>query len=217
MGDVHKLTPPSRPIPIRFFRSGDAVRMDVVEKKAPVSEIAVVCGAERGVFELTKFGPGGASRCIRLRTPTGVQYVTPIEFEALGGKERNWKRNIRLAENNKLVQFEIFEAGLVKTCPRSCTCQNCQIAKLHPTNLEKLIDTVYSPVKNGVLPTPESSPEAEKKSQTDSFSTKIGNKDVPLSPVPAPVPHLNQNQRRRNKRTFELSLKIPLHRLQNLK
>ena len=39
--------------------------MDVVEK-ATVSEIAVVCGAERGVFELTKFGPGGASRCIRL-------------------------------------------------------------------------------------------------------------------------------------------------------
>ena len=120
-----------------------------------------------------------------------MHYVTPIEFEALGGKERNWKRNIRLAENNKLVQFEIFEAGLVRTCARSCTCQNCQTAKLHPTNLEKLIDTVYSPVKNGVLPTPESSPEAEKKSQTDSFSTKIGNKDVPLSPIPAPVPHLN--------------------------
>ena len=119
-----------------------------------------------------------------------MHYVTPIEFEALGGKERNWKRNIRLAENNKLVQFEIFEAGLVRTCPRSCTCQNCQTAKLHPTNLEKLIDTVYSPVKNGVLPTPESSPEAEKKSQTDSFSTKIGNKDVPLSPIPA-VPPLN--------------------------
>ena len=34
-------------------------------EKAAVSEIAVVCGAERGVFELTKFGPGGASRCIR--------------------------------------------------------------------------------------------------------------------------------------------------------
>ena len=34
-------------------------------EKATVSEIAVVCGAERGVFELTKFGPGGASRCIR--------------------------------------------------------------------------------------------------------------------------------------------------------
>ena len=46
------------------FRTGDALRMDVVEK-ATVSEIAVVCGAERGVFELTKFGPGGASRCIR--------------------------------------------------------------------------------------------------------------------------------------------------------
>ena len=46
------------------FRTGDALRMDVVEKAA-VSEIAVVCGAERGVFELTKFGPGGASRCIR--------------------------------------------------------------------------------------------------------------------------------------------------------
>ena len=46
------------------FRTRDALRMDVVEK-ATVSEIAVVCGAERGVFELTKFGPGGASRCIR--------------------------------------------------------------------------------------------------------------------------------------------------------
>ena len=51
-----------------FFRSGDALRMDVAEKKAPVSEIAVVCGAERGVFELNKFGPGGASRCIRSNT-----------------------------------------------------------------------------------------------------------------------------------------------------
>ena len=126
----------------------------------------------------------------RLETARGVHYVTPIEFEALGGKERNWKRNIRLAENNKLVQFEIFEAGLVQTCPRSCTCQNCQTAKLQPTNLEKLIDTVYSPVKNGILPTPESSPEAEKRSQTDSFSAKIGNEEVPLSPVPA-VPHLD--------------------------
>ena len=116
-----------------------------------------------------------------------MHYVTPIEFEALGGKERNWKRNIRLAENNKLVQFEIFEAGLVQTCPRSCSCQNCQTAKLHPTNLEKLIDTVYSPVKNGILPTPESSPEAEEKSQ----ASKIGNEDSPLSPIPAAGPHLN--------------------------
>ena len=90
--------------------------------------------------------------------------------------------NIRLAENNKLVQFEIFEAGLVKTCPRSCTCQNCQIAKLHPTNLEKLIDTVYSPVKNGILPTPESSPETEEKFQT----SRIG-EDSPLSPIPTTV------------------------------
>ena len=126
----------------------------------------------------------------RLDTATGVHYVTPIEFEALGGKERNWKRNIRLAENNKLVQFEIFEAGLVQTCPRSCTCQNCQTAKLQPTNLEKLIDTVYSPVKNDILPAPESSPAAEKKSQTDLFSAKIGNEEVPLSPVPA-VQHLD--------------------------
>ena len=37
-------------------------------EKAAVSEIAVVCGAERGVFELSKFGPGGASRCIRSPT-----------------------------------------------------------------------------------------------------------------------------------------------------
>ena len=124
----------------------------------------------------------------RLGTSTGVHYVTPIEFEALGGKERNWKRNIRLAANNKLVQFEIFEAGLVQTCPRSCTCHNCQTAKLHPTNLEKLIDTIYSPVKNGTLPTPESSPEAEeKKSQTELFSPKIGNEEFPLSPVPVPA------------------------------
>ena len=121
----------------------------------------------------------------RLCTATGVHYVTPIEFEALGGKERNWKRNIRLEESNKLVQFEIFEAGLVQTCPRSCTCQNCQTAKLHPTNLEKLIDTIYSPVKNGILPTPENSPEAEERSQ----ASKIGNEEAPLSPIP--VPRLN--------------------------
>ena len=114
-----------------------------------------------------------------------MHYVTPIEFEALGGKERNWKRNIRLEESNKLVQFEIFEAGLVQTCPRSCTCQNCQTAKLHPTNLEKLIDTIYSPVKNGILPTPENSPEAEERSQ----ASKIGNEEAPLSPIP--VPRLN--------------------------
>ena len=50
---------------LSFFRTGDALRMDVVEKKTPVSEIAIVCGAERGVFELKRFGPGGASRCIR--------------------------------------------------------------------------------------------------------------------------------------------------------
>ena len=115
----------------------------------------------------------------RLGTATGVHYVTPIEFEALGGKERNWKRNIRLAENNKLVQFEIFEAGLVQTCPRSCLCQNCETAKLQPTNLGKLFNTVYSPVKNGIeLPTPESSPEFDQKSQNE-----IGNEDIPLSPV----------------------------------
>ena len=71
---VHKLPPlvASRPTTtslissdLSFFRTGDALRMDVVEKKTPVSEIAIVCGAERGVFELKRFGPGGASRCIR--------------------------------------------------------------------------------------------------------------------------------------------------------
>ena len=54
-----------QPADFPSFRTRHAVRMDVVEKKASVSEIAVACGAERGVFELSKFGPGGASRCIR--------------------------------------------------------------------------------------------------------------------------------------------------------
>ena len=76
-----------------------------------------------------------------------------------------------MAENNKLVQQEIFDAGLVDICPRTCNCPNCQIAKQQPTNLEKLLDKVYSPVKKDILPTPESSPETEQ---------KIGSsKDVP--------------------------------------
>ena len=104
-------------------------------------------------------------------------------------KKKSNLSNIRLAANNKLVQFEIFEAGLVQTCPRSCTCQNCQIAKLHPTNLENLIDKVYSPVKNGILPTPESSPETEEKSQT---SKKIAKgEEAPLSPIPTAAPNLD--------------------------
>ena len=86
-----------------------------------------------------------------------------------------------MAENNKLVQQEIFEAGLVDICPRTCNCPNCQIAKQQPTNLEKLIDKVYSPVKKDILPTPESSPEVEQ---------KIGSKDIPSSPPPSSVQHL---------------------------
>ena len=86
-----------------------------------------------------------------------------------------------MAENNKLVQQEIFEAGLVDICPRTCNCPNCQIAKQQPTNLEKLLDKVYSPVKKDILPTPESSPETEQ---------KIGSKDIPSSPIPSSVHHL---------------------------
>ena len=86
-----------------------------------------------------------------------------------------------MAENNKLVQQEIFEAGLVDICPRTCNCPNCQIAKQQPTNLEKLLDKVYSPVKKDILPTPESSPETEQ---------KIGSKDIPSSPLPSSVHHL---------------------------
>jgi hypothetical protein len=65
-----------------------------------------------------------------------------------------------------------------------------------------LIDTVYSPVKNGILPTPESSPETEEKCQTSkigeesllspipnekSLLTPIPNEHSPLSPIPTTV------------------------------
>ena len=86
-----------------------------------------------------------------------------------------------MAENNKLVQQEIFEAGLVDIRPRTCNCPNCQIAKQQPTNLEKLLDKVYSPARKDILPTPESSPETEQ---------KIGSKDIPSSPLPSSVHHL---------------------------
>merc|ERR1712127_837332 len=112
------------------------------------TEIGVTCGAEQGFFEFKRFGPGGASRCIRFVTTTGIHYITPIEFEALGGKEANWKKHVRVTENNKVVKTEIFDKGLVKTCPKGCGCNNCEIARQLPNNLEKLLEIVYSPRKD---------------------------------------------------------------------
>ena len=33
------------------------------------------------------------------------------------------------------------------TCPKACQCTNCELSRQQPTDLEKLIDTVYSPKK----------------------------------------------------------------------
>lgn len=85
---------------------------------------------------------------IRFVTTTGIHYITPIEFEALGGKEANWKKHVRVTENNKVVKTEIFDKGLVKTCPKGCGCNNCEIARQLPNNLEKLLEIVYSPRKD---------------------------------------------------------------------
>ena len=95
---------------------------------------------------------------VRIETVNGSHYLTPIEFEALGGKQHDWKRNLRVAETNKIVREGILAAGLVKPCPKGCTCENCVLAKQQPINLEKLIDAVYSPTASPQKSSNNSSP-----------------------------------------------------------
>jgi hypothetical protein len=109
---------------------------------------------------------------------------------------------LRVAENNKNIREAIFGAGLVQTCPKLCSCDNCGIAKKYPNNLEKLIDTVYSPTKReairsisaqsksskkatSILPTPNS--EAATTSKVP--SPPLTELDIPDSdsPVSSPV------------------------------
>jgi len=106
------------------------------EKLSP-DQLRVTCGIETAIFDISKYGPGGSSRCIKF----GEHTITPIEFEALAGKKSvNWKVNIRI--DGKPIRTQ-FENGNIKTCERSCTCENCEIGRKNPSNLELLIEKVY--------------------------------------------------------------------------
>jgi len=106
------------------------------EKLSP-SQLRVHCGIETAIFDTSLYGPGGSSRCIKF----GEHTITPIEFEALAGKKSvNWKVNIRT--DGKPIRAQ-FENGNIKTCERSCTCENCEIGRKNPSNLELLIEKVY--------------------------------------------------------------------------
>ena len=97
----------------------------------------ISCGAEKALFDVTLYGPGGGSRCIQF----GEHLITPIEFEALAGrKARNWKINIKF--EGKPIK-SLFEAGTLKSCDKSCACVNCNIGRKYPTDLELLIEKVY--------------------------------------------------------------------------
>ena len=106
------------------------------EKLSP-QQLLVHCGTENAIFDISLFGPGGSSRCIKF----GEHVITPIEFEALAGKKSvNWKLNIR-SDGKSLKTF--FESGRIKNCERSCKCDNCETGRKFPSNLELLIEKVY--------------------------------------------------------------------------
>eukprot|EP00092_Neocalanus_flemingeri_P011152 GFUD01012014.1.p1 GENE.GFUD01012014.1~~GFUD01012014.1.p1 ORF type:complete len:1088 (-),score=342.73 GFUD01012014.1:789-4052(-) len=101
------------------------------------STLKVDCGLENAIFDITLYGPGGSSRCIKF----GEHMITPIEFEALAGKKnKNWKFNIR-SDGKPLKTF--FESQTLKTCEKTCNCENCETGKKFPTDLELLIEKVY--------------------------------------------------------------------------
>ena len=108
--------------------------------KAPIKKLVIECGLENAIFDISLYGPGGSSRCIRFGE-NKEHIITPIEFEALAGKKtKNWKFNIR---SNGRPLKTLFENEVIKTCEKTCICENCETGKKFPTNLELLIEKVY--------------------------------------------------------------------------
>jgi len=105
--------------------------------KLTPNQLLVHCGSENAIFDISLYGPGGSSRCVQF----GEHVITPIEFEALAGKKCvNWKLNIKV--DGKPIRT-VFESGTIKSCERSCKCDNCETGRKHPSNLELLIEKVY--------------------------------------------------------------------------
>lgn len=107
------------------------------ERGSSGTRLKVECGQETGQLDVSLYGPGGGSRCIKF----GEHLITPIEFEALAGKKtRNWKVNIKV--DGKPIK-SLFENNTLKNCEKSCFCTNCLIGRKYPTDLELLIEKVY--------------------------------------------------------------------------
>ena len=72
------------------------------------TRLKVECGQETGQLDVSLYGPGGGSRCIKF----GEHLITPIEFEALAGKKtRNWKINIKVEGKSIKNYFQKFLQG----------------------------------------------------------------------------------------------------------
>merc|ERR1719427_1852844 len=114
-----------------------AEKRNKTEEKVLGTKIDVSCGWEDATFDISLFGPGGSSRCIKF----GEHLITPIEFEALAGKKtKSWKTNIRF-EGKPLKA--LFDSNFIKPCEKACACDNCEIGRQHPSDLPLLIEKVY--------------------------------------------------------------------------
>ena len=71
------------------------------------NEILVKCGSVVGTLYLDKLigGRAGSSKCIHYSSQN--KWVSPIEFESLGGKAKSgkWKQSIKTSDNVAIATF----------------------------------------------------------------------------------------------------------------